>query len=102
MNPLLQTDVIATNLHLLSAIRLGLEQDRVGTSCRFGLDSALADHLCTLGHEQLRLLVTHVGQITLFPPRHDLLALLRAPTALAGTLAVVHAPQCSWPAKSND
>lgn len=102
MKPLHQTDVIATNLHLLSAIRLGLEQDRVGTSCRFGLDSALADHLQTLGHEQLCQLVTHVGQVTLFPPRHDLLALLRAPTALAGTLAAVHAPESSWPSKRNN
>lgn len=96
MKPLQQTDVIATNLHLLSAIRLGLEQDRVGTSCRFGLDAALADRLRSLGHDELCLLVTHVGQSTLFPPRHDLLSLLRAPTALTGTLAAVHAPRSAW------
>jgi hypothetical protein len=98
MKPLQQTDVMATNMHMLSAIRLGLEQDRVGASCRFALDAALADHLRTLGHEQLCALVTHVGQITLFPPRQDLLALLRVPTPLTGPLAAVHTPLPAWPA----
>ncbi len=90
MTPLQQTDVMSTNLHMLSAIRLGLERDRVGASCRFALDATLADHLCTLGQEQLWALVTHMGQNTLFPPRHDLLALLQMPTALTGPIAAVH------------
>jgi hypothetical protein len=90
MTPLQQTDVMSTNLHMLSAIRLGLERDRVGASCRFALEATLADHLCTLGQEQLWALVTHMGQNTLFPPRHDLLALLHLPAALTGPIAAVH------------
>src|SRR5262245_22912962 len=94
-----EKDVIAANLHMLSAIRLGLEQDRVGTSCRFGLDSALADQLRALGHDELCRLVDQIGHTTLFPPRSDLLSLLRAPTALRSTLATVHAPRSCWPSR---
>lgn len=90
MTLLQQTDVMSTNLHMLSAIRLGLERDRVAASCRFALDQALADHLCALGQEHLWALVTHVGQTTLFPPRRDLAALLTLPAALTGPLAAVH------------
>lgn len=93
MTPLLQTDVMSTNLHMLSAIRLGLERDLVGASCRFSLDAALADRLCAMGQEQLWALVTHVGQHTLFPPRRDLLALLHWPTELTGAIAAVHSPR---------
>jgi hypothetical protein len=93
MTPLQQTDVMSTNLHMLIAIRLGLERDLVGASCRFALDATLADRLCTMGQEQLWALVTHVGQNTLFPPRHDLFALLHWPTELAGAIAAVHAPR---------
>jgi hypothetical protein len=90
MTPLQQTDVMSTNLHMLSAIRLGLERDRVAASCRFALDAALADRLCALGQDELWALVTHMGQNTLFPPRHDLLALLQVPMPLTGPIAAVH------------
>ncbi len=88
-------DVQSTNLHLLHAIRLGVEIDRVATCCKFALNAALADHLRTMSHEQLWSFVTHVGQNTLFPPRQDLLSLLQAPTPLAGPLAAVHAARPS-------
>ena len=88
-------DVQSTNLLLLHAIRLGVEIDRVATCCKFALNAALADHLRTMSHEQLWCVVTHVGQNTLFPPRQDLLALLQAPTPLAGPLAAVHAARPS-------
>jgi hypothetical protein len=88
-----QTDVMSTNLHMLSVIRLGLERDRVAASCRFALDATLADQLCALGQEQLWALVAHVGQNTLFPPRRDLPALLNLPAALTGALAAVHVPR---------
>lgn len=91
------TDVQSTNLHLLQVIRLGIELDRIETCCRFALDSTLADHLQTLGHEQLWSVVAHVGQNTLFPPRQDLLALLQAPRPLAGPLAAVQSPRPSSP-----
>jgi len=86
------SDVQSTNLHLLMAIRLGLELDRVGTSCKFALNAALGDHLRTLSQDQIMALVAHTGQITLFPPRQDLLALLQAPVPLTGPLASARAP----------
>lgn len=91
------TDVQSTNLHLLQVIRLGIELDRVETCCRFALNAALADHLQTLGHEQLWSVVAHVGQNTLFPPRQDLLAILQAPRPLAGPLAAAHSARPSAP-----
>ncbi len=98
MTLLQQTDVMSTNLHMLSAIRLGLERDRVGTSCRFSLDATLAEQLGALGQGQLMALVTHVGQNTLFLPRPDLLALLHLPTELAGPLAAVRRLRTAPPA----
>lgn len=92
MNLLHRTDVMSTNLHMLSAIRLALEEDRIGASCRFALDASLADHLSGLGQEQLWALVMHVGQSTLFPPRQDLLGILRLPIPLTGALAAANPP----------
>ncbi|MDE2298476.1 MAG: hypothetical protein KGK18_09950 [Burkholderiales bacterium] len=85
------TDVESTNLHMLCAIRLGIEQDRVTASSKFALSAALAERLLGLNHDQLWSIVTHVGSTTLFPPREDLLALLQAPVPLTGPLAAVHA-----------
>jgi len=73
------TDVQLTNLYLLQAIRLGIAQDRVSTCCKFGLDAAQADFLGAMSQEQLWAFVDQIGQSTLFPPRQDLLALLKAP-----------------------
>lgn len=87
------TDVMSTNLHILSAIRLGLEQDCVAASCRFGLDANLAVHLRSLGQEQLWALVVHVGQNTLFLPRPDLLSLLHMPSELVGPMAAAQTAQ---------
>ncbi|MGQ0600017.1 hypothetical protein [Aquabacterium sp.] len=87
------TDVQLTNLYLLQAIRLGIAQDRVSTCCKFGLDAAQADFLGAMSQEQLWAFVAQIGQSTLFPPRHDLLALLKAPAPLQASLAAVHAPR---------
>jgi hypothetical protein len=92
------TDVQLTNLYLLQAIRLGIAQDRVSTCYKFGLDAALADHLGTMSQEEIWSLVAQIGQSTLFPPRQDLLALLKAPAPLQASLAAVHAPQPAQPA----
>jgi hypothetical protein len=97
MSQLQLTDVQATNLNMLFAIRLGIERDRVTTCSKFAITAALADHLQSLDHQQLWSIVAHVGQASLFPPRHDLLALLQAPAPLAGPLAVVRTP---WSASS--
>lgn len=97
MTLLHQSDVMSTNLHMLSAIRLGLEQDRVGASCRFVLEADLADHLRRLTQDQLWALVANVGPNTLFPPRPDLLALLQLPAALSGPLAAVQVTRALRP-----
>ena len=87
------TDVQLTNLYLLQAIRLGIAQDRVSTCCKFGLDAAQADFLGAMSQEQLWAFVAQIGQSPLFPPRQDLLALLKAPAPLQASLAAVHAPR---------
>ena len=89
------TDVQATNLNMLFAIRLGIERDRVTTCSKFAVHAALADHLQSLDPQQLWSIVAHTGQASLFPPRHDLLTLLQAPISLTGPLAAVHAPWSS-------
>jgi hypothetical protein len=93
MNPLQLTDVQSANLHLLQAIRLGLERDRVSTCCKFALDAELADYLRTQSLDRLMFFVANVGQTSLFPPRDDLLALLMAPAPLAAPLAAVRFPK---------
>jgi hypothetical protein len=87
------TDVQLTNLYLLQAIRLGIAQDRVSTCCKFGLDAAQAEYLGAMSQEDLWSLVAHIGQSTLFPPRQDLVALLKSPSPLQASLAAVHAPR---------
>ncbi|MEO6032074.1 MAG: hypothetical protein ABIP61_09270 [Burkholderiaceae bacterium] len=89
------TDVQSANLNMLFTIRLGIESDRVTTCSKFAISAALAEHLRSLDSQQLWSIAAQVGKATLFPPRHDLLALLRAPAPLAGPLAVVHAPWSS-------
>ena len=98
MNSIQFTDVQLTNLYLLQAIRLGIAQDRVSTCCKFGLDAAQAEYLATMSQEEVWSFVAHVGQSTLFPPRQDLLALLKAPAPLQASLAAVHTPRPRHPA----
>lgn len=93
MSTIQLTDVQLTNLYLLQAIRLGLAQDQVSTCRKFGLDAIQADHLGAMSQEELWSFVVHIGQSTLFPPRQDLLALLKAPAPLQASLAAVHAPR---------
>jgi len=87
------TDVQLTNLYLLQAIKLGIAQDRVSTCCKFGLDTAQAEYLGAMSQEDVWSVIAHIGQSTLFPPRQDLLALLKAPAPLQASLAAVHAPR---------
>ena len=97
-----RSDVESTNLHMLNIIRLSIQTDRVGACARFSLSAALADRLRSLTQEQLWAFVVHVGQTTLFPPRHDLLALLDAPMPLVGTLAAAHTPRPAPPPQAVD
>jgi|GWRWMinimDraft_5_1066013.scaffolds.fasta_scaffold06971_2 hypothetical protein len=93
MSAIQLTEVQLTNLYLLQAIRLGIEQDRVSTCRKFALDADLADHLCELSQDQMWSFIVHIGQSTLFPPRQDFMALLKSPAALTASLAAVHTPK---------
>ena len=86
------SDVQLINLTLLLTIRDAILQDRTAACCRFGLDAALAERIARLSVQQIMALVANLGDITLFPARRDLLALLDAPLPLARPLAAVQAP----------
>ncbi|MDO9005922.1 MAG: hypothetical protein Q7V20_20955 [Aquabacterium sp.] len=100
MSAIQLTEVQLTNLYLLQAIRLGIEQDRVSTCRKFALDADLADHLCELSQDQMWSFIVHIGQSTLFPPRQDFMALLKSPAALTASLAAYFSP--SWTAFQAD
>lgn len=93
MNQVQLSDVQGINLSVLTAIRLGLQHDKVTTCSRFALDAAQADLLGNLTTDQIWAIVANVGHVTLFPPRHDLLSLLQTPLPLAGPLAAVRSPR---------
>ena len=86
------SEVQATNLQWLHAIRLGLERDAVGTCRKFCLQPAQAEALRALPQEHLWVLVCAVGQTSLFVARSDLIDLLTAPTDIAGILAAARPP----------
>jgi hypothetical protein len=92
MAHLFLSDVQATNLQLLYAIRLGMERNRVETCRKFFLSAEQAQRLCTITPEGLWSLVHAVGQTSLFVPRADLLELIDMHPALVGTLAAVRSP----------
>jgi len=85
------SDVQIANLTQLFTIRDALQTDRLAASCRFALDAQQSQQLTDLSIQQLLAIVSNVGNATLFPPRPDLVALLKAPAPLARPLAAVHA-----------
>lgn len=85
------SDVQITNLTMLLTIRDGVLRDRPAACCQFALDAPQADRVGALTVQQILALVANVGDITLFPPRRDLLALLDLPLPLARPLATVQA-----------
>jgi len=87
------SDVQYINLSVLTAIKIGMQQDKVATCCKFALDAAQAELLGKLRTDQIWAIVANVGPTTLFPPRHDLLSLLQTPLPLTGPLATVRAPR---------
>ena len=86
------TDAEWINLNVLIVIRTGLQSDLAATCCRYGLTTEQANYLLSLSLDDLWSVVIHVGDTSLFPPRADLVTLLRAPRPLAGPLALVHPP----------
>jgi hypothetical protein len=87
------TDVEWINLNVLVVIRAGLQYDPASTCCRYGLNTAQANHLREL--EPRRFVVLgHPRR------RHDPVPTARRPgdvaeraaAALAGPMALVHPP----------
>ena len=87
------TEIEATNLRTLIAIRLGLERDEADTCRAYALDPRTAERLRTLSLEGLWALVHAVGQVSLFIARDDLASLVDAPPSVAGALAAAHPPR---------
>lgn len=86
------SDVQATNLHMMQVIQLGLERNLMDTCRQYGLHADQASRLRALAPGTLRALAGSVGDISLFVPRHDLVALLDAPMELCATMAAARRP----------
>lgn len=95
MSDVQMSDVQLTNLTLLLTIRDSLHRDRPQTCCRFGLDADQGDRLLGLGIHQVMAIVSNVGQVSLFPPRGDLVSLLSLPLPILRPFAVVQPVQRS-------
>jgi hypothetical protein len=87
------SDVQLTNMTMLLAIRDSIQKDEVGASCRFGLDAAQARRFAELSVHQVMAIVANVGDVSLFPPRADLIRLLALPLPVARPMATVHSFQ---------
>lgn len=83
------SDIQYINLSVLTAIKIGVQHDKVEACCKFSLDAAQAELIGGLNAEQIWAIVANVGPTTLFPPRQDLLNLLQMPLPLTGLLAAV-------------
>lgn len=94
------SEVQATNLRTLMAVRLGLEQDATDTCRAYALCPRAAERLRLLSVEGIWALVHAVGQVSLFIARDDLAALVDAPPAVAGALAAAHPPRPAVPQPS--
>lgn len=94
---LLLSDVQSTNLQLLHVIRVGTERDEVGTCRKFSMNAAQVEQLRAMNPANLCSQVRAIGEISLFVPRTDFVALLKTPLALAGTLAAAHPPNPTTP-----
>jgi len=81
------------NLSTLLAIRDGIKHDPVSTCCQFGIAADAVPFFSELSTDKIFVIVANVGNECLFPPRPDLLSLLRLPMSLTGSVAAVHPPR---------
>lgn len=89
MNTIQLSDVQLVNLSMLLTMRDNIKRDPVSACCKFGLQADQARFFGDLPVEHILAIVANVGQQCLFPPRHDLLELLKLPTPLAGPITSV-------------
>ena len=102
MSTIRLSDVQLVNLSLLITMRDNIKRDPVSACCKFGLRAEQATFFGDLSIEHILAMVANVGQECLFPPREDLLALLRLPAPLAGPITSVRPPKQTTPSVSRD
>lgn len=85
------SDVQLANLTLLLTIRDSIQHDPITACAKFALTREQAERLNAMSVQQVMAVVANVGNISLFPPRRDLISLLEHPLPLSGPLAAVHA-----------
>lgn len=90
------------NLNMLLLIAECVKRDHAIACSRFGLDADQAEFLATLAYQDILVLVTHLGDECLFPPRTDLIQILSWPPQLANAMLLAHPPQPSRPARPNE
>ena len=83
------SDVQLVNLSMLITMRDNIKRDVVSACCRFGLHAEQARFLGDLPVEHILAMVANAGHECLFPPRQDLLDLLKLPVPLAGPIMSV-------------
>ena len=90
------------NLNMLLLIAECAKHDHAIACSRFGLDADQAELLTTLAYQEILVLVAHLGDECLFPPRTDLIQVLSWPPQLANAMLLAHPPQPSRPARPNE
>ena len=86
------SDMQLINLSMLITIRDNIKHDLVSACCEFGLRADQASFFGDLSINQILIIVANVGQECLFPPRQDILSLLKLPLPLSGPITSVHPP----------
>jgi hypothetical protein len=91
------SDMQVLNLSMLITMRDNIKQDLVSGCCKFGLHVDQARFLGDLTFDQILVMVANIGHECLFPPRQDLVSLLKLPVPLAGPITSVHPPYQTQP-----
>jgi hypothetical protein len=91
------SDVQFLNFSMLITMKDSIKHDLISGCCKFGLHIEQARFLSELSFDQILAMVANIGHECLFPPRQDLVSLLRLPLPLAGPIASVHPPVQTQP-----
>jgi hypothetical protein len=86
------SDVQLSNLSMLITLRDSIKSDLASACCRFGIHCDHATFLAALSIDQILIMVANIGHECLFPPRPDLISLLKLPVPLAGPITSVRPP----------
>jgi hypothetical protein len=91
------SEVQLVNLSALLAIRDGIKRDPTSTCCQFGIGADETTFFMELLTDRIYGIVASIGHECLFPPRPDLLSLLRLPLPLTSPIAAAHPPHKTMP-----